>query len=182
MCQRSSAGWSTAYNEAPALAAAARAIVSVSSSSEPPWNARKPNAERSSSTSSTPGWRNSSANTPTTLGARAAQCATAAEPGDGVSGRYSSPVTTLQTTFTEEELLTSLPVAEPLVAGGVRCHGGFDDDGTYVSPRTANRWPAIRAWQEQHAREFATTPLLDVGLDTWPGAYPNVAQARFLIE
>ena len=90
-------------------------------------------------------------------------------------------MTTLQTTFTEEELLTSLPVAEPLVAGGVRCHGGFDDDGTYVSPRTANRWPAIRAWQEQHAREFAT-PLLDVGLDTWPGAYPNVAQARFLIE
>jgi hypothetical protein len=90
-------------------------------------------------------------------------------------------VTTLQTVFTEQELLTSLPVSEPLVAGGVRCHGGFDDDGTYVSPRTANRWPAIRAWQEQHAEQFAT-PLLDVGLDTWPGAYPNVVQARFLIE
>ena len=90
-------------------------------------------------------------------------------------------MTTLQTAFTEQELLTSLPVSEPLVAGGVRCHGGFDDDGTYVSPRTANRWPAIRAWQAQHAEQFAT-PLLDVGLDTWPGAYPNVAQARFLIE
>jgi len=90
-------------------------------------------------------------------------------------------VTTLQTTFTEQELLTSLPVSEPLIAGGVRCHGGFDDDGTYVSPRTAHRWPAIRAWQEQHTEQFAT-PLLDVGLDTWPGAYPNVAQARLLIE
>jgi hypothetical protein len=90
-------------------------------------------------------------------------------------------VTTRQTEYTEAELLTSVPVSEPLVAGGVRCHGGFDDDGAYVSPRTANRWPAIQAWQEQHAEQF-TTPLLDVGLDTWPGAYPNVAQARFLIE
>ena len=90
-------------------------------------------------------------------------------------------MTTLQTEFTEAELLTSLPVAEPLIAGGVRCHGGFADDGTYVSPRTANRWPAIRAWQTQHAEQF-DTPLLDVGLETWPGAYPNVTQARFLIE
>jgi hypothetical protein len=90
-------------------------------------------------------------------------------------------VTTLQTEFTEVELLASLPVAEPLVAGGVRCHGGFADDGSYVSPRTANRWPAIRAWQQQHAEHFAT-PLLDIGLDTWPGAYPNLAQARLLLE
>ena len=43
-------------------------------------------------------------------------------------------------------------VAEPLIAGGVRCHGGFDDDGTYVSPRTRFRVPAIEAWQEQHRR------------------------------
>jgi hypothetical protein len=90
-------------------------------------------------------------------------------------------VTTQQTEFTEAELLASLPVAEPLIAGGARCHGGFADDGTYVSPRTANRWPAIRAWQAQHAEQF-DKPLLDVGLDTWPGAYPNVAQSRFLIE
>jgi hypothetical protein len=90
-------------------------------------------------------------------------------------------MTTLQTTFTEEELLASLPVAEPLVAGGVRCHGGFDDDGNYVSPRTANRWPAIRAWQAQHAEQFGTD-LLDMPLDTWPEPYPNVAQARLLLQ
>jgi hypothetical protein len=90
-------------------------------------------------------------------------------------------VTTLQTEFTQDELLASLPVVEPLIAGGVRCHGGFISDGTYVSPRTANRGPAILAWQAQHAEQF-DTPLLDVGLETWPGAYPNVAQARFLIE
>jgi hypothetical protein len=90
-------------------------------------------------------------------------------------------VTTQQTEFTERELLESLPVAEPLIAGGIRCHGGFTSDGTYVSPRTANRWPAIHAWQEQHAEQFGA-PLLDVGLDAWPANYPNVAQARFLIR
>ena len=89
-------------------------------------------------------------------------------------------MTTLQTEFTEAELLASHPVAEPLVAGGVRCHGGFDDDGTYVSPRTRNRWPAIEAWQQQRAEQFGT-PILDIPLDTWPEHYPNVAQAKYLI-
>jgi hypothetical protein len=84
-------------------------------------------------------------------------------------------------TFTEADLLASHPVVEPLVAGGVRCHGGFDDDGNYVSPRTLHRVPAIAAWQAQHAAQFGS-PLLDAGLDTWPGHYPNVAQASYLIE
>ena len=89
-------------------------------------------------------------------------------------------MTTLQTTYTEAELLESLPVSEPLVAGGIRCHGGFDDDGDYVSPRTRNRVPAIHAWQQHHASTFATS-LLDIPLETWPENYPNVAQAKFLI-
>ena len=63
----------------------------------------------------------------------------------------------------------------------MRCHGGFDDDGAYVSPRTANRVPAIAAWQAKHRRDFGTE-LLDLPLDTWPEHYPNVAQARYLIE
>ena len=50
---------------------------------------------------------------------------------------------TAQVEFTEEELLADLTVAEPLIAGGVRCHGGFDDEGRYVSPRTRFRLPAI---------------------------------------
>src|SRR4051812_41889545 len=90
-------------------------------------------------------------------------------------------MTTLQTEYTEAELLATHPVAEPLVAGGVRCHGGFAGDGSYVSPRTANRVPAIHARQAQHAEQFGT-PLLDIGLDTWPETYPNVAQARFLVQ
>jgi hypothetical protein len=90
-------------------------------------------------------------------------------------------MTTRQVEFTEEELLASHPFVEPLVAGGVVCHGGFDEDGAYVSPRTLHRVPAIEAWQEQHAQQFGT-PLLDIPLETWPEHYPNVAQARYLIE
>ena len=86
-----------------------------------------------------------------------------------------------QVAYDEAELLASHDYAEPLVVAGVRCHGGFDDDGTYVSPRTANRVPAITAWQDKHRRDFGTE-LLDLPLDTWPEHYPNVAQARFLIE
>jgi hypothetical protein len=86
-----------------------------------------------------------------------------------------------QVEFDEAELLASHRYAEPLIVGGVRCHGGFDDDGDYVSPRIANRVPAIAAWQAKHRRDFGTD-LLDLPLDTWPEHYPNVAQARFLIE
>ena len=59
-------------------------------------------------------------------------------------------MTGLQVTFSERELLENHEVAEPLVAGGVRCHGGFDAEGRYVSPRTRNRLPAIAAWQQSH--------------------------------
>src|SRR5512144_704049 len=58
---------------------------------------------------------------------------------------------TEQLEYTESELLENHDFAEPLIAGGVRCHGGFDDDGVYVSPRTKRRVPAIEAWQAQHA-------------------------------
>lgn len=86
-----------------------------------------------------------------------------------------------QIVFEPEELLESHPIAEPLICAGVRCHGGFDADGEYVSPRTKQRGPAIRAWQAQHVRTFGAE-ILDVGLDRWPVHYPNVAQSRFLLR
>ena len=67
----------------------------------------------------------------------------------------------VQLTWTERELLANHDVVEPLVAGGVRCHGGFDETGRYVSPRTLNRSPAIVAWQDQHRATFGTD-LLDI--------------------
>jgi hypothetical protein len=90
-------------------------------------------------------------------------------------------VTTQQTEFTEDELLADAPTAEPLLAGGVRCHGGFDDEGRYVSPRTAHRVPGIEAWAEKHREEFGTE-ILDIPLETWPESFPNVEQAKYLIR
>ncbi len=89
-------------------------------------------------------------------------------------------MTTDQVTFTEAELLLDHPIEAPLIEGGVRCHGGFDATGAYVSPRTRHRVPAIEAWQAKHRADF-DTDILHVPLETWPENYPNVAQARHLI-
>jgi hypothetical protein len=90
-------------------------------------------------------------------------------------------MTTLQTEFTEAELLADHDIVEPLIADGVRCHGGFDERGGYVSPRTKYRWPAIDAWEKQRVAQFST-PILDVPLDTWPENFPTVEQSKFLIR
>ncbi len=87
----------------------------------------------------------------------------------------------LQAEWSEIELLADDAVTEPLVAGGTRCHGGFDASGTYHSPRTRFRRPAIEAWQQQHREQFSSD-LIDVPLSTWPESYPNVAQAKLLLR
>ncbi|MGZ8761996.1 MAG: hypothetical protein ACXW2Y_01580 [Acidimicrobiia bacterium] len=87
----------------------------------------------------------------------------------------------LQLTYTEAELLETDATVEPLVAAGRRCHGGFDADGAYRSPRTRYRTPAIAAWQQHHLEQFGGD-LLGVPLETWPDSYPNVAQAKFLVR
>ena len=90
-------------------------------------------------------------------------------------------MTSDQLDYTWDEILADPPIVEPLVAGGLACHGGFLADGTYASPRTLHRVPAIRAWQEHHLADFGTD-VLDAPLDAWPGNYPNLAQARLLLE
>ncbi len=88
---------------------------------------------------------------------------------------------TMQVQFTEEELLADCPIIEPLIAGAVRCHGGFDERGEYVSPRTKHRVPAIAAWGEQNCARFSTE-MIDVPLERWERSSPNVEQARFLVR
>src|SRR3954454_6990129 len=90
-------------------------------------------------------------------------------------------MTTSQVDYTADELLASHDFEQPLIAQGVRCHGGFDADGTYVSPRTKHRVPAIEAWQQQHGEQFGPE-LLGLPLDTWPEPYPNLTQSRYLVE
>jgi hypothetical protein len=83
--------------------------------------------------------------------------------------------------WSTEDLLATDDVAEPLVAAGVRCHGGYAPDGTYVSPRTKHRWPAIRSWQAAHRADFGTE-ILDAPIEWWPEPYPNVAQTKLLLR
>lgn len=88
---------------------------------------------------------------------------------------------TLQLEFTEAELLADRPIVEPLFAAGVRCHGGFDEAGRYVSPRTRHRAPAIAAWGRHNCDAFSTR-LIDAPLDAWERSFPSVEQARLLIR
>ncbi|HET9730305.1 MAG TPA: hypothetical protein VFR41_12820 [Acidimicrobiia bacterium] len=87
----------------------------------------------------------------------------------------------LQLDWTEAELLADHDVAEPLLAAGRVCHGGFAPDGTYLPPRTKFRVPAIAAWQQSHREQFGTE-LLDAPIDTWPEPYPSVTQSKYLLR
>jgi len=88
---------------------------------------------------------------------------------------------TEQLVYSPAELLSSEPVSEPLFAGGVRCHGGFRSDGTYVSPRTRFRVPAIEAWRRHHTATFGT-PIIEVPMELWGEHFPNLDQARLLLR
>jgi hypothetical protein len=90
-------------------------------------------------------------------------------------------MTTKQVEFTSDELLATHDLAEPLIVGGVRCHGGFDDGGTYVSPRTLHRNAAVEAWDEQREAQFGT-PKLELPIETWPENFPNVEQSKLLLR
>ena len=90
-------------------------------------------------------------------------------------------MTTLQTEFTEGELLEGHDVVEPVIVDGLLCHGGFLEDGTYVSPRTRNRAPAIEAWERQRLEQFST-PLLEVPFEAMPPNFPSVDQSKFLLR
>ncbi len=85
-----------------------------------------------------------------------------------------------RTVYTPEELLASGDVVAPLVANGVRCHGGFDAGGRYRSPRTLHRTPAIAAWQACLVRDGHE--LIEVRPELMPPQYPNVEQAKLLLR
>lgn len=86
-----------------------------------------------------------------------------------------------QLTFSTEEILANVTTREPLVVKGVKCHGGFDADGHYRSPRTRFRVPAIKAWQAQHVATSGTA-LFAIPADLISPHLPNAAQAKFLLR
>jgi hypothetical protein len=86
-------------------------------------------------------------------------------------------MTTLEYSF--DELMSDPTIEEPLVAGGVRCHGGYVG-GEYVSPRSAVRRPAVNAWRRRLID--AGQPLIHVPAKYVPPNYPNYPQAKFLLK
>ncbi|MGO9452703.1 MAG: hypothetical protein ACLQDV_16925 [Candidatus Binataceae bacterium] len=83
--------------------------------------------------------------------------------------------------FSTEEILANVPTTEPLIVKGVRCHGGFDANGGYHSPRTLRRVPAVKAWQDQHLRA-SPVPLVAIPEDAIPPHAISTAQAKFLLR
>lgn len=84
-------------------------------------------------------------------------------------------------TYTKEELEAEHDYATPHVECGLQLHGGFDENGTYISPRTRYRWEAINGWTDQLVK--AGVPLLDATTEllTEPN-YPTVDQQLFLLK
>lgn len=83
--------------------------------------------------------------------------------------------------YSREDLMASHAYARPHEAVGYRLHGGFLSDGTYVSPRTLHRWPAVKAWGE--ALKARGWPLIDADGDLLKhGSYPNEAQQGLLLR
>ena len=82
--------------------------------------------------------------------------------------------------YSAEELLSDGEYAEPLFANGVRCHGGFESDGSYRSPRLLHRAPAIRAWQARLAHQGGE--LVEISRTLMPPQYPNLDQAVLLVR
>jgi hypothetical protein len=66
-------------------------------------------------------------------------------------------------------------------AAGYRLHGGFVEDGSYVSPRILFRWPAVRAWGE--ALQRRGWPLIDAsGRLLEREGYPTFDQHKLLLK
>ena len=83
--------------------------------------------------------------------------------------------------YSADEILADHPYAKPHVEAGYKLHGGFDADGRYVSPRTLNRWPAIRAWSD--ALKERGHELIDSSQQLMvKGYFPTAAQQKLLLE
>lgn len=82
--------------------------------------------------------------------------------------------------FSRDELMAEHAYAKPQIEAGYRLHGGFDANGTYISPRTLHRWPAVEAWQAQvKGRGF---PIIDASTRLLKrGAYPGIDQQKLLL-
>jgi hypothetical protein len=87
----------------------------------------------------------------------------------------------MQLVYSRQEILSDHPFARLNTFGTKRLHGGYDAAGTYISPRTLGRWPAIHAWQANltaNGGELidASTRLLHAP------HFPNLEQMKLLLK
>jgi rubrerythrin len=82
--------------------------------------------------------------------------------------------------YSRDEIMAEHAYAKPQIEAGYRLHGGFDANGTYISPRTLRRWPAVEAWGAQlKTRGF---PLIDASVKLLRRSnYPSPAQQKVLL-
>ena len=91
-------------------------------------------------------------------------------------------MTTAQVDFTEAELLADHDYVEPLVVDGVRCHGGFDDDGhlrlaPHRQPLAGHRGLGGAAGRAVRHRRCSTSRSRP-----GPSSFPNVEQSKLLLR
>jgi hypothetical protein len=87
----------------------------------------------------------------------------------------------IQLRFSEQELLSEHAYAAPYEVAGHRLHGGLDEQGNYLSPRTLLRWPAVRNWTR--ALHQRGGDLLACSSSVLAGArMPNTQQQKLLLQ
>jgi hypothetical protein len=89
-------------------------------------------------------------------------------------------VVVLRVTYSKAEILASHEYARPHMEGSHRLHGGFDADGSYISPRSLYRKPAIRAWSA--ALESRGYNVIDCSQQLKREHFPSVLQQKFLLK
>ena len=83
--------------------------------------------------------------------------------------------------YSYDDIMAERPYARRIRRGDVRFHGGLNEDGTYVPPRSLHRRDAIRAWTERLRADGLATRVIDpAGLDL--RFFPSVDQAKLLLR
>ena len=83
--------------------------------------------------------------------------------------------------YTFEEIMSEHEYAQSNEMAGYLLHGGLDNEGNYISPRTKKRWDAINEWSNNLTGQGH--PLLDCSVQILKyGNYPNFDQAKYLLS
>ena len=83
--------------------------------------------------------------------------------------------------YTKEEILSNHDFAQPNEMAGYLLHGGLDEDGEYISPRTRVRWKAVDQWTK--ILSDRGHELLDCSVDILKhDNFPSLNQAKLLLN